>query len=288
MRIGIIGVGRAGGSLLHALQEKAAILSGVCGLVEQEESFRQKESGIEFFIEPLELVRNSEVIFLTVQDEQIADVAKGLVQAVEQEGIAWSEKTFFHCSGATELEALQPLAKMGATIGSWHPLQSFVSQYGSFQNVYVALDGLERACQIGEYIADILGCVTFRVPSRERTRYHAAACLTSNYVVTLLAEAQGLLAEWTQTPGEALQALVPLLEGTVANLKKVELATEALSGPIARGDFITVQAHIQSLPPDLLPLYKSLGLKTLELVRKSGNIEATQYQKIKTILQENA
>lgn len=286
MRIGIVGCGRLGGSLLHALQSKKIELSGICTRGKLAEVLRQSDPAVQFYASPWELVKASDAVFLTVQNANLSAAAMELADFAGRERQTLNGKCIFHCSGATGLSVLAALQKLGAEVGSWHPLQTFADGYGSWQNIYVALDGSEVACRVGEKLAAALGAFTFHVPEAERTRYHAAACLTSNYAVTLLAEAQGLLSTWTKTPQEALKALLPLLEGTVANLKRVQAAEEALTGPIARGDAAIVRAHIQALPPKLKGLYKSLGRRTLQLAVKQGSIDEQQCGALEQILND--
>ena len=70
--------------------------------------------------------------------------------------------------------------------------------------------------------------------------YHAAAVLVSNYTVALTHAGVALWRAIGKTEAEALQALVPLLQGTVHNLHRLG-PSDALTGPVARGDWPTVE-----------------------------------------------
>jgi predicted short-subunit dehydrogenase-like oxidoreductase (DUF2520 family) len=75
-----------------------------------------------------------------------------------------------------------------------------------------------------------------------------------NFLVTLHEVATRLLAE----VGAPSEAIVPLMTRTIEN-------GFDLTGPIARGDWSTVEAHLEALElraPDLVPLYRALAEAT--------------------------
>jgi predicted short-subunit dehydrogenase-like oxidoreductase (DUF2520 family) len=66
--------------------------------------------------------------------------------------------------------------------------------------------------------------------------YHAGAAIASNFLVTLYRASAGLF----EAAGAPPEALVPLLERTIENGFE-------LTGPIARGDWETVERHRAAL-----------------------------------------
>ena len=119
-----------------------------------------------------------------------------------------------------------------------------------------------------------LGGILLEITAQKKALYHAAAVAASNYLVTLihlaleLNEAAGL-------PGHiSFKALLPLIRGTLSNIGAKGIPG-ALTGPIARGDVATVSAHLQAIEkdaPELLLLYRSLGLYTVELAKAKKTI----------------
>ena len=98
------------------------------------------------------------------------------------------------------------------------------------------------------------GLRAFEVADADRTLYHAAAVIGGNFLVTLHDVAVRLLAEAGAPP----EAIVPLMARTIDNRFD-------LTGPIARGDWTTVEAHLAVLAeraPDLVPLYQRLAEAT--------------------------
>jgi hypothetical protein len=113
--------------------------------------------------------------------------------------------------------------------------------------------------------------------------YHAAAVFASNFVVASVDEGARLLqaAGWPRADAE--RALVPLVEGVVANMKRRGVV-KALTGPIRRGDVDTVRRHIEALSPSgafgatsppsgeekARELYRILGLVALRIAKEAG------------------
>jgi predicted short-subunit dehydrogenase-like oxidoreductase (DUF2520 family) len=171
-----------------------------------------------------------------------------------------------HVSGALGLDALQPLTM----VGSFHPLQSFpaVREASAFRGITVAVDASTRSLErrLGS-LARRVGARPKHVGDAERVIYHAAAVYASNYVDVVFAEAVRLLTTIGWTEKEGIDALVPLLEGTAANIRR-RGPVGALTGPIRRGDVSTLTRHLQAL--DRPDLYRMLGLAALGIAKEAG------------------
>jgi predicted short-subunit dehydrogenase-like oxidoreductase (DUF2520 family) len=183
---------------------------------------------------------NPDLVLLCVPDAAIREVAQALAIG------PWVA----HVSGATTLAALDPHARRFSV----HPLQTFTRARGPEQldGAWGAItaessDGDARA----RWLAEILGLRPFALADTDRAIYHAGAAIASNYLVTLYRAASRLLA----VAGAPPEALVPLMTRTIENGFE-------LTGPIARGDWQTVDAHIAELTrhaPELLPMYRALA-----------------------------
>lgn len=186
---------------------------------------------------------DADLVLLAVPDEAIADVAGRISIG------PWVA----HVSGATSLTALDPHERRFSV----HPLQTLTADRGPEQ-----LDGAwaavtaetDEAAAAANWLAETLGLRPFPLADAEKPLYHAGAAMASNFLVTLYRAAARLLEE-TDAPPEAL---VPLMTRTIEN-------GFALTGPIARGDWSTVEAHLNALAeraPDLVPLYRALAEAT--------------------------
>jgi len=187
-----------------------------------------------------------ELVLLCVPDSAIAAVAAGIPMG------PWVA----HVSGATPLAALAPHTRRF----SMHPLQTFTLARGPEQldGAWAAVSAeTDEGRDTGLRLAELLGLRPFELPNSARTLYHAGAVFASNYVVTLERAASLLF----QSAGAPPEAFVPLMRRTIENGFE-------LTGPIARGDWATVEAHkaaIHAVRPELDELYETLAGATMEL-----------------------
>ena len=184
-----------------------------------------------------------DIVLLCVPDTAIASVARELPS-----GRAWVG----HVSGATRLAALEPHERRF----SLHPLQTFDRSGASSQldGAWAAISGdTGEALEVARQLAETLNLHPFELADEERTLYHAGAVFASNYLVTLQRAAVRL--------GVPAEGLVPLMRGTIDHGFE-------LTGPIARGDWATVEAHKQAMReqrPELEELYETLAEATVLL-----------------------
>jgi predicted short-subunit dehydrogenase-like oxidoreductase (DUF2520 family) len=186
---------------------------------------------------------DAELVVLAVPDGAIADVAQAVPTG------PWVA----HVSGATSLSALDPHQRRFSV----HPLQTLSRDRGPEQ-----LDGAwgaitaesSAAHERAVWLAATLGLKPFDLADEDKPLYHAGAAMASNFLVTLYRTAAHLLEESHAPP----EALVPLMRRTIEN-------GFALTGPIARGDWSTVEAHLHALhdrAPEVEPLYRALAEAT--------------------------
>jgi len=183
------------------------------------------------------------LVLICVPDDAIADVAATVPPG------PW----IAHVSGATPLAALDPHERRF----SLHPLQTFTHARGPEQldGAWAALttESVE-ARAVGLWLAEVLGLRAFELADEARPLYHAGAAIASSYLVTLHAVASDLF----RAAGAPPEALVPLMQRTIEN-------DFELTGPIARGDWATVDAHrraIRAARPEIEPLYDVLAEAT--------------------------
>jgi predicted short-subunit dehydrogenase-like oxidoreductase (DUF2520 family) len=167
----------------------------------------------------------AELVLLCVPDAAIADVARTV------EPGPW----IAHVSGATPLTALEPHRRRFSV----HPLQTFTRARGPEQldGAYAAVTAeSEEARSIAVELAETLDLRPFELADDQRVLYHAGAAIASNFLVTLRRVAGRLVADAGAPP----EALDPLM------LRTIENGFE-LTGPIARGDWATVEAHVDAI-----------------------------------------
>jgi predicted short-subunit dehydrogenase-like oxidoreductase (DUF2520 family) len=185
----------------------------------------------------------AELVLLCVPDAAISEAAAGIAPG------PWVA----HVSGATPLAALSPHTRRFGV----HPLQTFTRSRGAEQ-----LDGAWAAVTAespearghGYSLARTLGLEPFELDDGARVLYHAGAAIASGYLVTL----HRVAAELFEAAGAPPEALVPLMRRTIEN-------DFDLTGPIARGDWETVERHrraIREARPEYERLYDVLAEAT--------------------------
>jgi predicted short-subunit dehydrogenase-like oxidoreductase (DUF2520 family) len=185
----------------------------------------------------------ADLVLLCVPDAAIGEVAGAIPPG------PWVA----HVSGATPLSALAPHERRFGL----HPLQTFTLARGPEQ-----LDGAwaavtaetDAARERARWLAGRLGVRPFDIRDESRVLYHAGAAMASNFLVTLYRAASRLL----ESAGAPPEALLPLMRRTIDNGFE-------LTGPIARGDWTTVDAHLAAIhqaAPDLEALYRAMAQVT--------------------------
>lgn len=280
MRLGIIGAGRVGTSFVLAMP---SAVEGILCSTKEHTTQRAQSLKVKAYTDGAALLRNYDVLLLTVRDDVIGSVAASLADSLT--GADRRETCILHCSGAMDLSSLEPLSALGYSVGSLHPLQSFAAPSGDLlRHIYMAVDGDDRAKETALFLVKALDSKPLFVPQEERVLYHAAACFCSNYVVTAVALGQRLMRRWTETDGEAAQSLMPLLKGTVGNLERTDRWQKALTGPVSRGDTGTVAKHLDAMPKELVGPYCAFSRAAGELSLENGTITENQYEVLKQIL----
>ncbi len=211
----------------------------------------------------------ADVIVLTVTDDAIAQVAAAWA-AWKQ---AWRGKVVLHTSGAQPSGQLASLKKLGANIGSIHPFQSVPSPAAGYRNLrgaFWAIEGDSKACRAGREIALALDGLTFGIAPNQKTLYHTGAVISCGAVVALLDHATHML----RGAGVPAKIVRPMLGQFVTETIRNFVAMGgrgALTGPAARADWSTVEAHFQTLrqrAPQALPVYRELVRAMAQLAGK--------------------
>ncbi len=181
----------------------------------------------------------ADLVLLCVPDRAVPGVAAAI------EPGPW----LAHTSGPRRLDALDPHVRRF----SLHPLQTFVASRGAEQldGAWAAVTGeTAEALDAGFSLAELLGVRPFELEDDERPLYHAAAAVASSFLVSI----HWAAAELFRLAGAPPDALLPLMRQTMDN-------DFELTGPLTRGDWETVERHLEVIHerrPDLEPMYRAL------------------------------
>ncbi len=273
MNIGIVGAGNVGVALAMALKEKGFKLNGICCRTEDSARRASEKLGVDHSMDPEEVSRRADIVFITTPDRVIGEICR----EIARNGGFRDGQVVLHTSGAHDSTLLEPAKKAGADILSMHPLQTFPSSETGFQNLpgsYFTLEGDERALEVGEELVAAFEGVALTIPTEMKPLYHASACVVCNYFVALIDLGLKMMEIAGVDRRKALPAMMPLIEGTLANMKKVGVP-RALTGPIDRGDASTIGRHIEKMKevmPQVMEIYRLLGRFTAEVAEDKGTL----------------
>lgn len=221
-------------------------------------------------------------IYLTAPHDAIPGIATALAAG----GGPLRGVAVFHASGVLTASALEPVARLGATAFSFHPLQTFPRNFRPAMLLELAagipfgVDGPPAGIREARRLASLLGGSVILVPPGSRPLYHAACVVASNHLTTLLAVLEEMYGAAGIARPPATRAFGPIMRATMLNAARTSPA-ESLSGPIARGGVSTVLAHLDALAtsaPHLIPYFRAVSRETVRLARRRGSISSEQQQ----------
>jgi len=187
---------------------------------------------------------SSRVILIAVPDDEIAGVARELARLGGEE---LRGRVVLHTSGALDARVLDPVKACGAAVGSMHPLQSFSGvTVPLLEGRVIAVEGDSLGVRVARQIARSLGGLPARIPGGKKILYHAAATMAASNVLAVEEAATQLLTSVGMKRGQATRALLALTRQVLENMEQLGLRA-AWTGPLARGDFNVVEAHLEAL-----------------------------------------
>ena len=289
--IGFIGAGKVGTALAALLHARGVRVVAVSGRTLDDSRRMAISAGLSSRVasDRAGTITNADLVFLTVPDDDIGPLCDEIARKE-----SWrAGQGVVHCSGALPSDVLQSARDQGALVASFHPLQTFASRDAALAHMpgsTFALEGdVALVAQLEQFV-HLLGGTALHLRAEDKTLYHAAATIASNYTVTLAALASDLLVLDGVAPdaNTALGYLIPLLRGTIDNLHTLGVPG-ALTGALARGDAGTVERHLQALEecaPETARLYRHLARLTLPLARQKGNLGESTMKALKRALAE--
>jgi len=283
-KLGFIGSGPVGTAFGVNLSERGYKVIGVYDVAQDAaKQFVDAVPGSRIYQNAQDLVDAADMVFITTPDDNIPKVAAELKWRSGQSAV--------HCSGASTVQSLDAASEQGAMVGSIHPCQTFAGREQAIQNLPGSTFAIEAEEPLKTTLTEMAKSLEgdwIYLTSEAKALYHAAACIACNYFITLVNIATDLWQNFGKTTAEATKAYIPLLQGSVNNIANVGFPG-CLTGPIARGDIKTIQRHLAALEknaPDLLTLYRELGLKTIPIGIAKGTLSESKAEELRALLQE--
>ncbi|HEX7443601.1 MAG TPA: Rossmann-like and DUF2520 domain-containing protein [Acidimicrobiales bacterium] len=223
----VIGPGRAGRSLALALTQAGWRSRPILGRGD----------------DPSPAASRADLVVIATPDAEIAEVAR----RIEPSPTA----VVAHLAGSLGLDVLAPPPRRAAI----HPLVAMPTpEVGAERLAGGAWFALARdGDPLGGRVVADLGGRSFVVADEDRAAYHAAAVIASNHLVALLGQVERVAAG----VGVPFEAYLDLVRATIDNVASLGPAA-ALTGPVARGDDVTLERHLEALDPSERPAYQAM------------------------------
>ncbi len=282
----IIGAGRVGTALGHLLKDAGEQVVTVAAITEESrEGAERFIPGARITSDIVEAATPANTIFITVPDDAILEVAGALTDA----GAVQPGDRVVHVSGALGLDVLEPAREAGAEVLALHPLQTFVDVEAAIARIPNSVFAITAADEAGRSwargLVAQLGGRSLDLRPEDKSLYHAGAVFACNLFLAVEQIAQDLLVSVGMREEEARESLLPLVEGTLDNMRRLGPA-RALTGPVARGDIGVVRDHLAALrggAPEVLAAYVSLSLVAL---RMASDVPAERAAELEVLLHE--
>ncbi|MBS6183486.1 MAG: DUF2520 domain-containing protein [Clostridium celatum] len=263
MKFGFIGAGKVGFSLGKYLKENNIDISGYYSKLQHSSKEAAIFTNTRQYNNLEDLIKNSDTIFITTPDNQIADVWN------EIKMLPIKEKLICHCSGSISSEVFSNINNHGAYGYSIHPMFAISDKYNSYKNLsqaFITIEGHEKHIEYLKSLFLYLGNDVAIINKENKVLYHAASVTVSNLVLGLINNGVKYLEVCGFTKEVAIKALYPLTEYNLINIKEKGVVN-SLTGPIERGDLSTVTNHLNVIPEEDKELYRLLSKNILKIAK---------------------
>jgi len=275
LKIAIIGAGKVGTSIGIGLRNKGYEIVGISDNNEEHALRCFKLTSAKFWsTNPSDVAKLANIVLLTLPDSVIQEVAREILPTLKLDTI------LIHTSGALPSNILPKRGQIKRL--SMHPIHSF-ADIDNISGIYWGLEGDKYAVEIGKHIVKDLDGKPIELNKTHKSLYHAGLTMGGPYLLSLIRVSMSIL----ETAGikDGMQVLLPLINSVLQNLEKMGI-NDAITGPIKRGDIQTIRGELKSLSekvPQFLPLYKNLGLLTLNML-ENANLKEEIRNALKSLL----
>lgn len=283
LSVSVISAGRVGTALGAALERRGHVVSAVVARSERSRELAARRLPDARLTDLVDAAESSELVILAVPDSALPGVIAELAEADSFR----PGHIVVHVAGAVGAEVLRPAADAGAVVVAAHPAMTFAGGDADIDRMEGCSWALTAPDEVGLVVGQMLvmetGGLPVTVAESERALYHAALAHGANHLVSLVNDAaEALASSFTVLPGGAVEgdpdgllgpdaqtlarrALEPLLRAALDNV--LASGPAALTGPVMRGDAVTVSRHLDALEDvdaGIAAGYRALALRTAD------------------------
>lgn len=268
IKFGFIGAGKVGFSLGKYLKENNIDISGYYSKNQHSSREAAIFTNTKQYNNLENLIKDSDTIFITTPDSEISVVWS------EIKKLSIKDKLICHCSGSISSEIFSNINNHGAYGYSIHPMFAISDKYNSYKNLsqaFITIEGHKKHIEFFKQLFSQLGNDVAIISKENKALYHAASVTVSNLVLGLINNGINYLEECGFSQEMAMKALYPLIEFNLKNIRE-KGTINSLTGPVERGDLVTVINHLNVLREEDKELYKLLSKNILKIAKiKNSN-----------------
>ncbi len=242
--IGIIGAGRIAHSLVPALIKAGYKVASVSGASKESVKSLVTKNKIKNTSATIaDTIKECGIIFIALPDHAIEQAASEIARAKNLKG-----KLFIHLSGSKTVASLKALSRKGGAAAGIHIMQTFPGRRPvTVKGCYASVEGNSSSSKsAARKIASDLGTIPFYIEGDEKMLLHIMCVFASNFINAGYYNALLLHRKIKSKIPPVEKLLYPLSITNLNNIKN-EGIFNSLSGPIARKDYDTVNAHLDKL-----------------------------------------
>jgi len=284
--IAFIGAGKVAFSLAPALVKAGYRIDAVISRKRKSAAALAEKSDIPLYSDnPGSLSYKTKIFFITVPDNQIKIISENLSGL----NLDFENSLFIHVSGALNISELRSLKGKGGSTASFHIMQTFPSRKTvEIKNHTAAIEAETKAAKnLLNKMSLRLKLKPFTIKSSDKIYYHLAGVFISNFLVGNVFSSEKLL-RFFNDRRDFFKIFNSILNSTLDNVRKTG-ACKALTGPVERGDYKTIERHLSSLKKKDKLLYLSYiiqSLNLLEVVKAKNKKPDKGQRRIKKLLMD--
>lgn len=291
LSVSVVSAGRVGTAFGAALERRGHVVSAVVARSATSRELASRRLPEARVLGPVEAARAAELVILAVPDSALPGVVSELAEAEAFR----PGHIVVHVAGAVGAEVLRPAADAGAVVVAAHPAMTFTGGEADVDRMEGCSWALTAPDEVGLVVGQMLvmetGGLPVTVAESHRALYHAALAHGANHLVSLVNDAaEALASSFAVLPGGAVEGdpdgllgpdaqalarrtLEPLLRAALDNV--LASGPAALTGPVMRGDAVTVSRHLDALEEidgGIASGYRALALRTADRCRAGRDV----------------
>lgn len=284
LRVGIIGVGRAGAVLGAALARAGHPVVAVSAVSELSRLRAQALLPGVPIVDVPSVIEAADLVLVAVPDDVLPELIRGLAET----GNVRAGQFWAHPAGRYGVEVLDPVTALGALPLAIHPVMTFTGTSVDLARLADCPFGVTAPGELrtaAEALVLEMGGDPVWVPEEHRATYHAALAYGANYLITLVTQSLELLTNAGVEQPQRLMA--PLLSAALDNA--LRLGDQALTGPVSRGDAASVAEHLRAIEivsAEAALGYRALARLTADRAVAAGLLRAVDAENLLAVLGE--